>query len=377
MAQSPVYILEDQETITNTLINYFRTAQTIITDFNEGAEARNLLESVGISFYMQRFLIDYMMNMGVPHTAEGNYLDMIGILVNCKRKQAVQAEGTLVFSIPNERTTDYIIPSGTQLSCSTDSSLYFESVGDITIAAGNTSVTAQGIASIGGSNGNVVAGMIDTINDSMFEVSVTNPNQFTKGCDTELDDPFRERILESGKGKITGSVSWYKKESANIVGVHDASVVDTPLVPIHDMVLYVNGNTQPTPDDVIQEVTELFEQEDHKIGGITILVNKPTFITQNLVISVQLKPGQSWDAIHPILEQDLICYFKGGTTSYGASYVGLNNNETLVLSVLQMIIVNSLGTTFLDYTITTPTTNVPADVDEAIMLGTITLTQVV
>jgi len=377
MADNSVYVLEDQASITNTLINYFQTAQSKITDFNEGAEARNVLESVGISAYQQRFLIDYLFNEGYVHTASGAHLDMIGILVNCRRKQAVQATGPLVISTATAKVEDIVIDSGTSLTCSSDGSLFFETENEVTLEAGDTNVNLIGIASIGGTNGNVLAGKIDTINNPLFDLEVTNPSAFIGGMDQELDAPFRERILESGKGKITGSVSWYKKESGNIIGVHDSVVVDTPLIPTHDMVLYVNGTEKPTPDGVITAVTELFAQEDHKIGGITIQVSKPTFVTQDVTITVTLKSGQTWSAIKPILESDIKCYFNGGTTTYGQEYVGLNGGEGIVFSVLQTIVVNSLGTTFLDYTISAPSGNVLVDEDEAVQLGTITLSEAV
>jgi hypothetical protein len=41
-----------------------------------------------------------------------------------------------------------------------------------------------------------------------------------------------------------------------------------------------------------------------------------------------------------------------------------------------MIIVNSLGTTFLDYTITSPSANVIITDEQAIMLGNINLSQI-
>jgi uncharacterized phage protein gp47/JayE len=111
------------------------------------------------------------------------------------------------------------------------------------------------------------------------------------------------------------------------------------------------------------------------IGGVNVLVTSPTFISQDVNVSVYLKDGYSWDEIESTLSSDIMCYFNGGTTSYGTAYPGLNEAEGIILSVLQMIIVNSLGTSFLDYTITSPTTNVNIADDQAINLGNVNLTQ--
>ena len=377
MTTTPVYIIEDQSVITQRLIDYFRDAQSVITNFNEGAEARNLLESIGESIHDQRYLIDYLFNMGYVYTALDDWLDAIGLLVNCKRKQAVQSTGTLVITNPIYATesTDILIPDGTLFLCSSDDSLYFESVGDETLTHGTESININGIASIGGSNGNVIAGEIDTFNTPIEDLTVTNTAPFINGTDVEDDTPFRARILLAGQGNSTGSLTWYQVEAEKIDGVHDVGLINKPLIPGYDLEILVNGTVKPTPSSVVSAVNGLFGQDDHIIGGVNVLVTSPTFINQDVNVSVLLKDGYDWDEIESTLSSDIMCYFNGGTTSYGIDYVGLNEAEGIVLTVLQMIIVNSLGTSFLDYTITSPTTNITIADDQAINLGNINLTQ--
>jgi len=380
MSTTPVYIIEDQDVITQRLIDYFRDVQSVITNFNEGAEARNLLESIGMSVHDQRYLIDYLFNMGYVATAEGDWLDGIGLLVNCNRKQAVQSTGTITISTPTTKIEDILISDGTLLLCSSDDSLFFETVGDITLTAGSPSVNNNGIASIGGVNGNVVAGEIDTFDTPIEDLTVTNNAPFIDGTDVEDDTDFRSRILEAGKGNITGSITWYQVEAAKIDGVHDVGVINKPLIPGYDLEILVNGTTKPTPSNVVSAVNSLFGQEDHKIGGVNVLVTSPIFITQDVNVGVLLKDGYSWDEVSATLTSDIMCYFNGGITSYGTpggagDYIGLNEGEGITLTVLQMIIVNSLGTSFLDYTITSPATNISIAVDHAVMLGNINLTQ--
>ena len=68
-------------------------------------------------------------------TATGDWLDMLGILVNCTRKQAVQSTGSVLINTPTSKEDDTDIPDGTLLLCSTDSTLYFEIIGDTTLQA--------------------------------------------------------------------------------------------------------------------------------------------------------------------------------------------------------------------------------------------------
>ena len=52
-----VYILENVAVSVQRMVDYYRTAQSSITDFNEGSEIRNLLESIGLTTNNLQYLI--------------------------------------------------------------------------------------------------------------------------------------------------------------------------------------------------------------------------------------------------------------------------------------------------------------------------------
>jgi uncharacterized phage protein gp47/JayE len=189
------YVLETADVIIQRMVDYYRTAQSDITDFNEGSEVMNLLSSVGVSAYEIRYYIDYMLRMGYPHTAEGDYLDMIGVLVNCYRKSAVQAVGSVTYSLTAPVAYNIDIPDGSVITSSSDVSLAAQTVGDSTLVAGQTSILVVAEAQSGGPDGNVAIGVLDTLGDPIDSLTVTNTVAFNGGTATESDGDYRTRIL--------------------------------------------------------------------------------------------------------------------------------------------------------------------------------------
>ena len=375
MSDTPVYQLETQSAILQRMINYFQGAQTDITDFNQGSEILNLLTSVSLTNYEIRYLIDYLLQMGYVQTAAGDWLDELGIIVNVIRNPAVQATGSLVISIPAAVSYDIDIPDGTLITCSTDNTLYFQTVGDQTFTAGSTTLNLTGIATVGGADGNVAPGIINEFYTPVDALTVTNPTAFENGMDVEDDTSLRNRILAAGQGNITGSVSWYQSQAESVEGVHDVGVINNPPIPGVDVELIVNGNIQPTQSSVIEAVQNLFAQPDHAIGGVNVLVVAPSFITENIAAIITLMPGADWDTVSATLEADIQCYFQGGTTSYGVDYPGLDVGVGFTYLVLQMVFANSMGSNFIDFNISSPSADADITDTQAIQLGTINLTQ--
>jgi len=369
------YVLEDPSAVLQRMVNYFQGAPTKITDFNQGSEVLNILSAVNISNYELRQLVDYILQQGYVQTATGDWLDALGVPFGILRKSAIQSTGPLIITIGTALDSDTDIPDGTLLTCSSDLTLFFQTVGDQTLTARSTTLNLTGIATAGGVDGNVAAGVIDTFYVPLEDLTVTNPSAFSEGMDVEDDTPLRGRIIAAGQGSITGSVSWYAAEGSSIEGVHDVGVINNPPIPGYDVELIINGNIQPTPTDVISAVQALFEQSDHEIGGINVLVTSPILVIQNLVISIALMPGFDWDTVTATLRSDLTCYFKGGTTSYGTDFPGLNVGGGFSYMMLQMVIANSLGSALLTFNLSSPSEDVSINPDQAVELGTITLTQ--
>jgi len=365
----------DEGTILETLIDYFRTAQTSITDFNEGSEVRNLLGAVALSQYELYYYIGLLFEMGYPQTAMGDFLDKIGVLVNCYRQTANKSSGNVTFTIDEAIATDVVIESGNVVTCSSNFELTFTTTADITIVAGQTSATGAITADTGGLAGNVAIGVIDTLEENTTgeNITVTNAAALTGGSDTEEDEEYRARILEAGKALAMGNISWYKSLVGNVTGVHDCVVINMPFDQSYNVKILVNGDNKPTSTEVLESIEALFALDDNKIGGIKVLVDKPTYTVIDIDITLTVKDGHSFATVQADVEANIIDYFQGGTTNYNAIYTGLSIAQNVVISTISMIIGNTPGVE--DWTITDPAANVLIGSENAAQVGTITITE--
>lgn len=365
----------DEASILETLIDYFRTAQTNITDFNEGSEARNLLGAVALSQYELYYYIGLLFEMGYPQTAIGDYLDQLGVLVNCYRQTANKSSGTVTFTIDEAISTDILIETGNIVTCSSNYDLTFTLTEDVTILAGQTSASGPVIADNGGSIGNVAGAVIDTLEENTTDenITVTNASALMGGSDTELDEEYRARILEAGQALAMGNISWYKSLVGNITGVHDCTVINMPFNQSYNVKILVNGDNKPTTDEVIEDIEEIFTLEDNRIGGIKVIIDKPTYSVVDIDITLAVKDDYSFATVQADVEANIIDYFQGGTTNYNTVYTGLSIAQNVVISTISMIIGNTPGVE--DWTITDPIANVLIGSENAAQVGTITITE--
>jgi len=368
------YVLETADQIIQRMVDYYRTAQSDITDFNDGSEVMNLLSSVGVSAYEVRYYIDYMLRMGYPHTAEGDYLDMIGVLVKCTRKGSVQATGSVTYTLSAPVAYNIDIPAGSVVTSGSDISLGVETIPDSTLVAGQTSITILAEAQSGGTEGNVAIGILDTLGDPIDALSVTNTVAFTGGEATESDGDYRVRILEAGKSGTVGSIAWYQILVEAITGVHDCAIINNPFGEAYNMTIYVNGTAKPTTDLIMADVEALFLLPANIIGGVNLIVSLPDYSVQNISANITIDPSYSWSNVSADIETNITAYFNGGTTTYGTVYDGLNIGDDIVQSRIEMIIGNTMGVT--DYTLSSPSGNVVMTDNGAGELGTFTLTEV-
>ena len=112
------------------MINFYglllEVGETRITDFNEGSEIRNFLETIAVDHYV--ILEDQNEHAKITFidTAYGEWLDKHGLhpAIRLERNQGNEAVGEVTFTIPSVSTEQTIIPEGTLLA-STETGLQF------------------------------------------------------------------------------------------------------------------------------------------------------------------------------------------------------------------------------------------------------------
>lgn len=364
--------------IVQRMVDYYKATysegNTQITDFNEGSEARNFLEAVSISAYQLRYWIAFMVRQAFPQYAVKGYLDLLGVMFNCYRKQAVKATGHVTLTTPGAKSYSITIPAGTQVKTGGSDGIYFIITEQVILSAGNLSITASIEALVAGESGNINASTIDELPNPVDDLTVINTSATTGGTDEEDDDTFRARILEAGQAGQVGTEAWFKSMSESITGVHDAKVISNPEGEDYNVKVLVNGIETPTPDSVINAVLALLTNEDNKVAGLKITVDKPNYISTAVTAAITIVDGYSWSTVQADLITNINCIFNGGTTTYGITYAGMDIDAELIRTQLMQVINNTDGV--LDYNLTAPSANVTTTEADEVQLGVITLTQV-
>ncbi|MBR3140104.1 MAG: baseplate J/gp47 family protein [Methanobrevibacter sp.] len=299
------------------MINFYglllEVGETRITDFNEGSEIRNFLETIAVDHYV--ILEDQNEHAKITFidTAYGEWLDKHGLhpAIRLERNQGNEAVGEVTFTIPSVSTEQTIIPEGTLLA-STETGLQFSTDYDAVIEIGDLNVDVQCTCMSVGEDGNVVSGSIDLIDDDFIDVhgiTVTNTDAFTGGVDYEEDEAYRARLLEYVRREDFGSLPYYINLAETVPGVHDVKLVDE--VGVSKKIL-VNGDVKETSDTLLVDVLTRFSDTRNLGINHTFNVAKPTFVKYSLEVTVDV------DAELPsgTFEDLLVKYVDGGYSTF-------------------------------------------------------------
>lgn len=289
------------------MINYYNNKypDSQITDFNEGSEIRNLLESISVDIYHLELQENSLLRQAFLTTATGGYLDLHGEGLNVTRGIALQAQGTVTFSISESVNYLITIPQYTRI-VDTATGLYYETWISCEIPIGETSVDCPVYSVVTGAGTNIPANSEFLFyNQNQFqEVSISNDTDFTGGCDAESDEDYRNRLIEAKTSDGFGSLEYYKK-LGRVKGTHDIALVDSAT---HTAKVIVNGYQKPITDELLATVTAQYTNEKNLVYNHSFEVEKATFTTIPLEIELVVT-----DEIQDsVVIQILTNYFNGG-----------------------------------------------------------------
>ena len=363
------------------MINFYQSklqiGDTRITDFNEGSEIRNLLESFAVDLYTLMEEVDDVSRICFVETAEGEWLDKHGAnpLINLPRETGEMSKGTVTFSIAEATTSEVVVPIDTIL-VSEETGLQFSTLADAIIPVGETSVTALAECLTVGVDGNAESSTVTLFEDdsNLYNgLTVTNTESFAGGIDYEEDDEYRERLLAYLRKDDFGSVGYYESLCNNVDGVHDVLLVDDDNE-TYTKIILVNGDTKPTPNTVLADVLEVITDVNNIVLGHSFNVDKPTYVTKNLTVNLSVSVEVDEDDLEELLQ----AIFDGGEAISGAMFDGLMIGETLTKTTLYesfdlIEAVESVQIKIGD----TEIGDLTVDDDEVLKLGTVTFNQTV
>ena len=323
--------------IVNQMIGFYNllleVGETKITDFNEGSEIRNLLESVAVLGYYTMEDQNELSKIAFPDTAEGEWLDKHGAnpFIKIERDTGSEATGFVVFTIPNASTDDIVIPEET-IVVSTESSLEYATDSEVIIAAGETEVTASVTCLTEGVEGNCSENTVTLIDDDYIDISeltVNNTEAFTGGTDYEEDDEYRERLLAFVRQPDFGSLPYYQELGDNIEGVHDVLLVDTgettEIGRPYTKKILVNGDTKPVTNELLITVLEVFTDPNNKVIDHTFIVDAPEYVGLSLTVNLNVSNELVESEIAGVVQ----AVFDGGAPVDSMEFDGLCIGETL------------------------------------------------
>lgn len=321
--------LISRESIVEKMIDYYNQkleiGETRVTDFNEGSEIRNLLESIAVDLYDLMEDNYEATRIAFISTAYGEWLDLHGEnpLINTPRDTGSEASGFVTFTIPDIRTVDLIIPEETILICE-DNDLEYITDSEAIIIAGDTSVEVYCTCLTVGEDGNCPANTITTIDDDNIDdtIEVTNPEAFSDGTDYEEDDEYRERLLSSIRLDNFGSIGYYQDLGENIKGVHDILLVPDES---YTRKIIVNGASKPVKDSVLMDVLVEFTKPENIVLGHSFIVDSPDYIVLNLTLDLVVE----YELENEIILNRLNSFFNGGVTDDGFDFEGFSIGEKL------------------------------------------------
>lgn len=155
-----------------------------------------VIEALAAELYGLSCQGDYILKQSFVQTATGEYLDMLGEMRDCTRKDKSKAVGILKFYNSQEAEEEIPIKKGTVCSVYGKPYIQFETTEDAVIAVGGLSVEVPAQALDGGDEYNAPAGEIKVmVNAPVMVENVINENEFTGGNDIESDSSFRKRII--------------------------------------------------------------------------------------------------------------------------------------------------------------------------------------
>ncbi len=235
--------------------------------------------------------IEWLKTQTSLKTATGEFLDSHGALRGLGRYKAAKAQGNVIFTLAQVLDRDVFIPKGVVVSANVyDEVLCFETVEDATVFSGDTSVHVMVRAVCEGRKYNVKAGAVNAfVTAPSLVASVTNPDAFEGGADTESDESFRKRIEESLKTPPCSTNSaYYKNAALTVSGVASAGVVPKGRG-AGTVDVYIAAQGAEVSDETLKEVQELLQRE--REVNVDVLVKKAVPVGVNFYLQIDVKEG--------------------------------------------------------------------------------------
>lgn len=256
--------IKDFLSIVASMVNWMRATQTKVTDFNVGSVARTLVEAPAIE-------IDQLYQQMLTGLREAIPVSVFNSF-NFDAIPATPAGGMVTVTITSS-ADPVVIPAGTRFK-RTDAEVYYRTVVDVTIDAGDTAMDVSVSAEVAGTIGNCASGQSFVLSPSPPGfISATNAAAFQPGTDEETDDQRKTRFQAYIQSLARGTnhalayglktVALYNANGVMTERVAVAQVTEPwltdPLEPIAYVKCYVHNGIGSTSPALVARAKEVIE----------------------------------------------------------------------------------------------------------------------
>ena len=274
-----MYEAREQEDILQELQGYSTTAASKI----EGTFEYDMLASNSIEFAKTEVELEQLYKAAFADTSWGEYLTMIAAEFGVIRRAAVKATGTVTV------TGSGVLPEGSLFT--TAKGTRFQTLKEQVIVR-SADVEVEAVDA--GAEGNVGAGLLNTIPMSIPGFSaVTNAEATAGGYDEEDDDTLLKRYLEKVRLPATsGNKYQYYEWAKSVSGVGDVRVI-----PLWNglgtvKVIIVDADMQAAPASLIKDVADYIETVRPIGADVTVISPTPIPVTITVAVSGTLDKAQ-------------------------------------------------------------------------------------
>lgn len=367
--------VKDFRSITASMINWMRSVQRKITDFNVGSVVRTMLEAVAAEIdelYQQIF---NGVKEAIPVSVYNSF--------DFSALPAAPAGGVITVTIQSS-ATPIVIGVGTVFSPSAGGVTY-QSLQNVTILPTVTEADVAVVATSPGIAGNIPAGAAFAANPPPTGfISATNDGPFINGADVESEEArksrFRQYIQSISRGPNASLI--YGLRTAVITDtqgnvterVAHAAVIEPwetdPLQPVGRVECYIHNGIGGTSLNLVSRAREIiYGYYDHnnnavpgwKAAGVQVEVFAAIETGVNVTGVVTALSGYDADDLIVTAEARIDAYIQG-----------LNLGESVILSEIIGIVMQIDGV--YNFTASAPADDVTAGNNTKLMPGTITIT---
>ena len=218
------FILTDTDSIISIAVAMYETLTGTVV--HPASPEMQFIRWVCNIIIQERVLNNYTGNQNIPSRAEGKNLDALAELTYLReRPDSKAATCKMLFSISEAQDTAILIPAGTRIT-DANGTLTWETIEDIYVPIGETSVETQARCQTVGVTGNgYAAGQINALVDLYdYYSKCKNITASEGGADRATDDEYYELIRASMDafscaGARGGYIYWAKQVSTEIVDV--------------------------------------------------------------------------------------------------------------------------------------------------------------